>query len=127
MPNHKAHCAISKIRTGKDFSDLHEWMDGPSKELGIDHRILHHALDQKTLEFVKSKWGEKGVVEWMFHISLDYLWTAYKYARKIYGENTYNFFRFGLLDNGFTLMDHETLDDEELSEEFEDVYDEFEG
>jgi hypothetical protein len=40
--------------------------------------------------------GEKAVVEWLFHIALDNLDTAFKMSQKIYGDRTYNIMKFGL-------------------------------
>jgi XTP/dITP diphosphohydrolase len=61
MPSHKTHCAISKKRTGYDFSELHDWIDGPSKTLGKNHRTVRHAwneTDMKTIYFITSNKGK---------------------------------------------------------------------
>ena len=49
MPKLPAHCAISKQRTGFNFTRLHQWIDNPpeAKELGPDHRIERHAYTKK--------------------------------------------------------------------------------
>lgn len=124
MPSVRVHCAISKGRTKNNFKDLHEWIDRPQKELGVNHRTERHSFNLQDREFVAKNWGEKGVVEWLFHIAVDNLETAYKEARKTYrSNNVHNFFRFGWLpDSKFIRFDSKNLDEECLDEEFEDVY-----
>lgn len=133
MPSLKVHCAVSRERTGFDFKELHEWIDSPSKELGMNHRKERHAYnleeEKKILEFWNKKddgLGEKAVVEWLFHIALDNLETAFKRAKKGYRKgNIYNFFKFGLMpDSKFIFFDFDKLSNEELEDEFEDVYEE---
>ena len=71
MPNHKTHCAISKKRTGYNFSELHTWIDEQSKTYRSDHRIFRHAwneTDKNTIQIYwdnkKGKgWGDKAVIE----------------------------------------------------------------
>ena len=125
MPSHKTHCAISKKRTGYDFSELHDWIDGPSKTLGKNHRTERHALNDADIKKIREYWGKKGkgwgdkaVIEWLFHISLDNLDTAFKISRKAYGENRFNYFEFGLAESGYVYLDFESMDDGELKETF---------
>jgi type I restriction-modification system DNA methylase subunit len=109
MPNLYTHCAISKKRTGFDFKELHQWIDESQKELGKNHRKFHHSLNDSELKKIKKHWdrekgegwGDKAVIEWLFHIAIDNLETAYKYSKLSYGDQTYNYFQFGLLSNGF--------------------------
>jgi len=42
MPSLRIHCRISKDRTGESFKELHEWIDEPQKDLGINHRTERH-------------------------------------------------------------------------------------
>jgi hypothetical protein len=79
MPNNKQHCRISKKETGEEFSELHEWMDAPQKELGISHRTERH--DTSHIPFVKKKWGAEGVREFLRHIEEDYKHTREKWGR----------------------------------------------
>lgn len=133
MPSVDTHCAISKDRTGFDFRELHEWIDAPYKKLGVDHRAVRHAYtrsDEKTIsEYWDEKkgngWGNKAVVEWLFHIALDNLSTAFKKAKSTYRKgNAYNFFKFGWEPSGsdYVLFDYGRLNEEELDKEFEDAY-----
>lgn len=86
MPSIDIHCKISKKRTENDFRDLHEWIDEPRKYLGPNHRIERHSFHEGYRNFIKSKWGDKGVVEWLFHIALDNMETANKFATECYNS-----------------------------------------
>jgi hypothetical protein len=111
VPRLEVHCAISKKRTRFGFEQLHAWIDEGAEDLGVDHRRKRHYFnreDQKQIrDFWDSKkgkgWGEKAVVEWLFHIALDNLETAYKVSLKkcSYGPNTYNYLRVVLNPNGY--------------------------
>jgi hypothetical protein len=39
-------------------------------------------------------------------------------SRKAYGENTFNYFEFGLADSGYVYLDFDTMGDGELKETF---------
>jgi hypothetical protein len=125
MPSHKTHCAISKKRTGYDFSKLHTWIDAPYKELGVNHRTERHALNDVDKNKIKQYWdkigdgmGDKAVIEWLFHISLDNLDTAFKMSRKAYGGNRFNFYKFGLAESGYLFIDFDKVNDHDLKETF---------
>lgn len=131
MPSLRVHCAVSKERTGFDFKELHEWIDAPYKKLGFNHRLERHAYntadEKEILKYWENKsegFGDKAVVEWLFHIAIDNLETAFKKAGKTYRKNNvFNFFKFGLLpDSKFIFFDFDNMDEDELGEEFEDVY-----
>ena len=111
MPSVKTHCAISRKRTGYAFGKLHEWIDENAGELGVDHRKRRHYFNRKDQKDIKDYWdtkrgegwGEKAVVEWLFHIALDNLETAYKFSLKevSYGRNTYNCIEVAFNPNGY--------------------------
>jgi|SRR3989344_1467355 len=124
MPSLKFHCAISRERTGNTYRELHEWIDAPQREMGVNHRTERHSFNLKEKNYIENRWGEKAVVEWLFHIAIDNLETAFKSANKAYrGNNAYNFFKFGLSnDSKFIHFDFDRLDDDELEDEFGDVY-----
>jgi hypothetical protein len=69
MPGLREHCRISIERTGKDFSDLHKWMDEPKEKFGIGHRGERH--DSSWMNYVSSRWGTDGVKEFLYHIEID--------------------------------------------------------
>lgn len=132
MPSCKVHCRISKERTGFDFKNLHQWIDEPAKDLGLNHRTERHSYNLKDSKKIRDfwdkekgeGWGDKAEVEWLFHIAIDNLDTAFKQAKKTYRKgNAYNFFKFGLIpDSKFIFFDFDNLNEEELAEEFEDSY-----
>jgi len=132
MPSSKIHCAISKKRTGFNFKELHEWIDNPSKEKGINHRTERHSYNTKEEREIKNYWnknkgegwGEKAVVEWLFHIALDNLNTAFKRAKKGYrSNNIYNFFKFGMNpESKYIFTEFVKLTEEELEEEFDEYF-----
>lgn len=128
MPSLKVHCRISKDRTGFNFKELHEWID--SKK-GINHRTLRHSYNLKEENQIKKYWndkkqglGEKAVVEWLFHIAVDNLETAFKRAKKAYKEkHIYNYFKFCLIpDSKFIYFNCSKLKEEDVEKEFGDSY-----
>ena len=101
MPNVDKHCKISskRSRNETDYRELHEWIDSSAKDLGYNHRLERHSDNEAYRRFIKKKWGERAVVEWLFHIAIDNLQTAYKESKKVYGKKTYNYYQFALSDN----------------------------
>lgn len=93
MPSVQVHCAISRERTkgknfsGREFRELHEWIDAPQKEMGINHRTERHSFNLKDKNYIQNRWDEKAVVEWLFHIAIDNLETANKFANNIYSSS----------------------------------------
>jgi len=87
MPNKETHCKISKKRTNDEFRKLHEWMDEATKYLKHNHRLERHFFTQEYKEFIEKEWGKKAVVEWLFHIALDNLETANKFAVDTYSKH----------------------------------------
>jgi len=129
MPSFRTHCAISKKRTGIDFAELHRWIDEPTRRLGYDHRIERHHFNEDDKNTIKRYWdakrkglGEKAVIEWLFHIALDNLATAFRMSNKSfsYGDKTYNLMRFGLSKSGYIHCDFERVDERDLPFIFED-------
>ena len=129
MPSFRTHCAISKKRTGNDFAELHRWIDEPTKRLGYDHRIERHHFNEDDKNTIKRYWdakrkglGEKAVIEWLFHIALDNLATAFRMSNKSfsYGDKTYNLMRFGLSKSGYIHCDFERVDERDLPFIFKD-------
>lgn len=129
MPRLRVHCRISKDRTGFNFKQLHQWIDEPYKKLGSDHRILRHAYthdDERTIERYWEKergkgWGKKAVVEWLFHIAMDNLETAFKEANQVYKNGrAYNFCKVAFLPNSKYILFHcDRLDDAQLKDVFD--------
>ncbi len=125
MPNLATHCAISKKRTGNDFKELHEWMDAPAAELGYDHRTVRHAYNTKDEKQIIDYWdkkrrglGDKAVVEWLFHIAIDNMSTAFKKSYKVYGDSTYNYFEIGISKSQYIYQDFVTMEESSLKTHF---------
>ena len=66
---------------------LHKWIDEPREYLQYNHRIERHSYHENYRDFIKGKWGDKAVVEWLFHIALDNLETANKFAVDTYRKS----------------------------------------
>jgi hypothetical protein len=132
MPGFKTHCAISKKRTNYGFSELHRWIDDPSKKRGMNHRTERHSFNETDAKKIKEYWdnkkgrgwGQKAVIEWLFHIAIDNLHTAFKWSNKSfsYGENAYNFMEFELNRSGFIHCNFERMDERDMSDMFDDDY-----
>jgi len=122
MPSVKIHCAISKKRTCNDFKELHKWIDESAPILGPDHRTERHSLKEDDKNTIKRRWGEKAVIEWLFHIAIDNLYTAFKMSSKgfSYGRKAYNLMEFGLSKSGYIHCNFDTVDEHELNSIFED-------
>ena len=92
-------------------------MDNPpeAEVLGSDHRILRHAYNKAEANMIRTKWGEKAIVEWLFHIALDNIHTAFKFSREIYGEDTYNFMKIGITTNDFIKLEFDRKTNRELN------------
>ena len=86
MPNLEIHKAISKHRTGEDYEKLHKWMDEATAYLGYNHRLERHFYTQEYKNYIEKEWDKKAVVEWLFHIALDNMETASKFAKEAYSK-----------------------------------------
>lgn len=70
MPPLNDHLKGSMDRTGKDYRDLHEWIDNdPSMEVKIDRHSLNSL--SKNVQYVRSVWGDEGVTEFIKHVVED--------------------------------------------------------
>ena len=124
MPSVRIHCAISEKRTGFAFRELHKWIDEDAKNMGVSHREKRHYFNEKDKKAIKDYWdklkgkgwGEKAIVEWLFHIAIDNLETAYKFSSKegSYGRKTYNCIKLVFNPNGYIDCDFERLPSDQL-------------
>ena len=118
MPSGKVHNAISRIRTDKDYSKLHRWMDEDEENRGVNHRIKNHYYSEELRQYVhKNFGGDEAVSEWLFHIALDNLETSIKNDR-MHGLADTNLHKFGFCKDGFIYYDEKALDEDELDTEF---------
>ena len=129
MPRSRFHCAISRKRTGNDFEELHRWIDEPTRRLGVNHRRRRHYYNRKDQNAIREYWdskgkglGEKAVVEWLFHIAIDNLDTAFKMSQKIYGDRTFNIMKLGLSKTGYIHCIFDRADEDKLDSIFKEEY-----
>jgi|SRR3989338_1797229 len=72
MPSDSEHAKLSKARTGKDFLELHQWMNdskGNHKQGKKRHDITNIP---ETMGIVREKFGDDGIKEFLYHIKEDY-------------------------------------------------------
>ena len=68
MPSIEKHVEISRLRTGEDYRELHEWMDADPNKKAERHdvtRICEYG------QLMKAKYGDEGLEEYVQHISDD--------------------------------------------------------
>jgi hypothetical protein len=70
MPNHAKHCEVALRHYGKDFSQLHTWMDFPSITYGVYHRRFRHDPDKTPIEALQL-FGSLADQACLDHIILD--------------------------------------------------------
>jgi hypothetical protein len=60
--------------------------------------------------------GEKAVIEWLFHIAIDNLATAFKMSSKSfsYGSKTYNLMEFGFGRSGYIHCEFDRVEERDL-------------
>ncbi len=118
MPKWRVHFALSKKRTGKEFKELHKWIDDNKEESGINHRSKNHFYTKELRDFIFKNFGEaEAVSEWLFHLALDNLDTSVKNDWD-YIEVDENFHKFGFSPDGFIYYQEDVLDEEDFKEEF---------
>jgi hypothetical protein len=52
----------------------------------VNHRIERHADLEIYREFIMKEFRDKAVIEWLFHIGIDNLQTAYKASHDVYAD-----------------------------------------
>jgi len=122
MPSNRVHCAISKKRTGKNYKELHQWIDDNKEDRSVNHRSKNHYYSEELRKFVYTNFGgNEAVSEWLFHIALDNLdtsiindWNHLKIKN--------NFHKFGFEPDGFIHYEEDELDDDKMEDEFSEDY-----
>ena len=98
MPSVRVHCAISKKRTGKDYKELHQWID---EKKGVNHRKENHHYSTQLKDHVSQNFGgAEAVSEWLFHIALNSLDTSIINDWKSLNNNR-NLFKIGFSESGY--------------------------
>ena len=72
MPAIEKHFELSFKRTGKNYKDLHEWLDG--KDISKKERTERHDIIniQKFLLLVEEQFGKDAAREYLYHLKEDY-------------------------------------------------------
>ncbi len=72
MPSLKRHIELSIKRTGKEYKEIHEWMDGGN--VSYRERLARHDISNipKFLCVVETQFGKDGIREYLQHIKDDY-------------------------------------------------------
>ena len=68
MPAIDVHAKTSIERTGKDYREIHEWIDNDETKKVQRHDVTRIPENAKEVEL---KWGEEGVREYIQHIHDD--------------------------------------------------------
>lgn len=72
MPSIEKHTQLSLKRTGKEYREIHEWMDG--KNINYKDRVARHRISNipKFLPIVEKEFGKDAAKEYLKHIEEDY-------------------------------------------------------
>ena len=72
MPLIEKHIELSLKRTGKEYREIHEWMDG--KSITYKERVARHSITNipEFLPIIEKMFGKDGVNEYLQHIKDDY-------------------------------------------------------
>ena len=68
MPPLDVHLKSSKQRTGKEYEELHRWIDDDKLNAPEIHDI---SRIPENMKYVNKKWGEDAVKEFVIHIKED--------------------------------------------------------
>jgi uncharacterized protein len=70
MPPYAKHLEISAKRTGKDYQEMHDWLDNHADDKAARHDLGALAVNR---EYVCVHWGEEAVTEFFLHVTEDFL------------------------------------------------------
>ena len=84
MPPIHEHIEISRNRTGKEYRELHEWIEGVNAT-PKEHEERHDILKiPQFLPVVEKRFGKEGSVEYLQHIKEDHIQTrTYRLIKKL--------------------------------------------
>lgn len=68
MPPFDVHLKNSKERTEKEYAELHHWIDDDKVRAQDIHDI---SKVPENIKYVREKWGEEAVKEFVLHIKED--------------------------------------------------------
>lgn len=72
MPSIETHIKLSLGRTGKEYREIHEWMN--DKSISSEETAARHSIINipRFLPIIESKFGKDYVNEYLYHIKDDY-------------------------------------------------------
>ena len=73
MATRKIHCEDCMEKLGKDWNEVHAWLDGLScidGQLNINHRRWRH--HDEALEEIREMWGDEAVEAAKIHLIRDF-------------------------------------------------------
>ena len=72
MPTINEHFELSLKRTGKEYKELHRWIEGVNSTK--DEKEERHNIIKipEFISFIEEKFGKEGVREYLYHIKEDY-------------------------------------------------------
>lgn len=71
MPSIKEHIKSSKRRSGREYKEVHEWLDG--SRLSYSERLSRHHPSRENLAIVRKQFGSGGMVEYLHHLDEDHV------------------------------------------------------
>lgn len=70
MPPYPKHLETSMQRTGKDYQEMHDWLDNHPDDKAARHDL---GILTENREYVRATWGEEAVTEFLLHVAEDLL------------------------------------------------------
>lgn len=72
MPSLQKHIELSLKRTGKEYREIHEWMDG--RGISYKDKLERHKITNIPgfLPFIEKRFGKDAAEEYLKHIEDDY-------------------------------------------------------
>lgn len=63
------HCADCQKLLGREWKEVHRWLDALFKEYGQDHRRHRHHVE--GIEEIRNMWGDESALAGKIHILVD--------------------------------------------------------
>lgn len=82
MPDHKLHITVDLLFLGKEFPEVHSYLDMFQPYLQSNHRMLNH--DMNTVEYLANEYGDEIALSALLHIMLDNIADEVGQERSVY-------------------------------------------
>lgn len=70
VPSRAVHLMMDQKRFGREFPEVHDYMDRGWETMGIFHRRIGH--DKATVDEIERRWGPEAAEAARWHIRDDY-------------------------------------------------------